>query len=576
MERSSLAFGPFRLNDANGILLRDGEPLPVGQRAVRLLKALLERPGEVLTKSELMDAGWPDATVEEANLHVQIASLRKVLGPAPQGGEWIATIPRVGYRFVPGRDAGEGASIAPAGAPSMGGKPIWWLPLRRPNAARWLAAVTGVIFMAVIVGLTTLRTAEIVPAIVAPTQPTVAVLPFDDITGNPELAYFGGGVSGDIIAMLTRVPNLSVVARNSSFRYKGQAVDVREIGRELGATHVLEGSVRKESDRLRIVAQLVDARTGQHMWAERFDQTDTDPWALQDEVTRRIVAALAGSAGSIAMQQYREAWGKDSANLQEYDYHLRSLARVALGTPESAALADAVLAEGLSRFPASGLLKAQASSTMIWRFARGWNDSENPLQDIRRAGALAREALSDPSASPMLKLPAHISLAYANLAERRFDQAIAEAEAAIALTPYDGRIVYYLVEIPVVAGRPELALEWIERAQALYPADDPRQQELASMKAYAVFYTSGPAAALKVLDGISSSDAIVLRTTYLLRSLLLVVLDRLDEAKIEMAKLREHDPAWTQTRHRKRFFYSDPEQSEMMIQALAAAGLPEN
>jgi DNA-binding winged helix-turn-helix (wHTH) protein len=107
MERPSLTFGPFRLNDANGTLLRDGEPLPVGQRAVRILHALLQRRGEVLTKAELMDAGWPDATVEEANLHVQIASLRKVLGSTPDGGEWIVTIPRIGYRFVPEPASGD-------------------------------------------------------------------------------------------------------------------------------------------------------------------------------------------------------------------------------------------------------------------------------------------------------------------------------------------------------------------------------------------------------------------------------------------------------------------------------------
>ena len=565
MERHRLTFGPFQLNSASGTLLRGGEPLAVGQRGIRLLEALLQRPGEVLTKAELLDAAWPDMAVEEANLSVQIASLRKALGPAPGGGEWIATIPRVGYRVLPEASATDGTEAV--GGDSRPPRP-------RFRGLQWAAALAAVAFAAVI-GFAALRPAEVAPPVAASTNPSVAVLPFDDMSGNPELGYFGEGVSNDIIAMLARVPDLTVVARNSSFAYKGQTVDVRRIGAELGATHVLEGSVRKDADRVRIVAQLVDARTGKHVWAERFDRTGTDPWALQDEVTGRIVAALVGLGGTLTLQQYREAWGKDSADLQEYDYSLRSLARITQGTPEVLELNDAILKEGLSRFPDSSLLKAQSASTIVWRFARGWSDSANPLEDIGRAGELVREALADPAASPMMRTSAHITLAYVNMVEGKFDQAVVEAEAAIALAPYDGRIAYYLAEIPVVAGRPSLALEWLERAAALYPEDDPRQPELASMKAYAVFRLSGPQAAFDILDGIRGGDEVVLRTTYLMRAITLVMLGRADEAKAEIGKLRELDPTWTQEKHRKRFFHVDPVLLDATIQALAAAGLPE-
>lgn len=573
MEKDRLTFGSFRLNPINGTLLRGGEPLAVGQRGVRLMEALLRRPGEILTKAELMDAAWPDATVEEANLSVQIAALRKALGPAPGGGEWIVTIPRVGYRFVPQADSAAAIEHAAVADREAAGEQPSWRVRARFHLRRWAALLAAVI--AIVGGLVLLRSGEIAPPTSVASQPAIAVLPFDDMGGDPDLAYFGAGVSEDIIAMLARVPNLSVVARNSSFQYRGQAVDVRRIGQELGATHVLEGSVRKDSDQLRIIAQLIDARTGKHVWAERFDRTGPDPRALQDEVTHRIVAALAGTTGSIALQEYRDAWGKDSANLQEYDYLLRALSRVALGTPEMADRADAVLAEGLAKFPDSSLLKAQAAATVMWRFARGWSDSENPLDDILRAGQLAREVLLDPTASPLTRSSMHVSLAYVNLAEQRFDHAVAEAEAAIALAPYDGRMVYYLAEIPIVAGQPELTLQWIERAALLYAPDDPRQQELASMKAVALFHTNGPEAALEVLDGIRSSDAVVLRTVHMVRTAMLVLLGRLDQAKAEVKKLREHDPTWTQAKHRRRFFYTDPNELNSMLQALAVAGLPE-
>lgn len=567
MERQWLSFGPFRLNCANGILLREGEPVALGQRGARLLGAFLRQPGEVLTKAELMDAAWPDATVEEANLSVQIAQLRKALGARPAGGDWIVTVPRIGYRFVPD------ASLVEADG-NMGFWPGTG-SAGRIGTRRYVAATLAALAAAIIAVLAAWQPAQPLEPAASWPDAAIAVLPFDDMSGDGELSYFGAGVSEDITAMLTRVPNLSVVARNSAFQHRGQARDVRRIGEELGATHVLEGSIRRDDDRLRIVAQLIDARTGRHIWAERFDRTGTDPRALQDEVTHKIVSALAGSAGTLALQQYAEAWGKDSANLQEYDYVMRSLSQIANGTPEATEVAEAVLAEGLARFPDSSLLKAQAASTVMWRFARGWSDSEEPLEEIRRAGKLAREALSDPMASPMLRLGAYISLAYAHMVERRFDQAIAEAEAAVALAPYVGRIVYYLAEIPIVAGRPELTLQWIEQAEKLYPANDPRQQELASMKAVALLHRDGPAAALEVLETIRSSDAIVLRTTFLMKAFIYVLLDRMEDARAEVARLREHDPSWTLARHRQRFFYVDPAQLGAILPALAAAGLPE-
>jgi hypothetical protein len=153
---------------------------------------------------------------------------------------------------------------------------------------------------------------------------------------------------------------------------------------------------------------------------------------------------------------------------------------------------------------------------------------------------------------------------------------VAEAEAALALAPYDGRTVYYLAEPLITGGRPELALEWIERAETFYHPNDPRVQELAAMKAWALSYTSGPAAALEVLDTIRSNDDVVLRGLYLMRPAALTMLDRVDEARLDIERLREHDPSWSQAKHRWRFFYVDPQRLELIIQALAAAGLPEN
>jgi TolB-like protein len=158
---------------------------------------------------------------------------------------------------------------------------------------------------------------------VATALPSVAVLPFKDMSGNAAPGYFGDGVAEDIISMLSRVPDLKVLGRNSSFLFKGEPIDLRKIGSELGVTHVLEGSVRMDSGRLRIVAQLVETRTGENVWAERFDRSGTDPWEIQDEVTEKIVAVLAGDAGTLKKAQYRQSWGKDHADLEEYDFSIQ-------------------------------------------------------------------------------------------------------------------------------------------------------------------------------------------------------------------------------------------------------------
>jgi DNA-binding winged helix-turn-helix (wHTH) protein len=184
MPRKRFSFGPFLLNPESGTLLRDGEPVALGHRGILLLDALLTRPGEVVTKAELMDAAWSGMAVEESNLSVQIALLRKALGPSPEGGDWITTIPRVGYRFV-------GPSPAP-------------LP------------------------------ADVQPQ---PTKPSLAVLAFANLSNDPEQAFFAEGLAEEIITTLSKLSGLLVIARNSSFAYKGTSVDVRRVAKECSLCH---------------------------------------------------------------------------------------------------------------------------------------------------------------------------------------------------------------------------------------------------------------------------------------------------------------------------------------------------
>ena len=194
---------------------------------------------------------------------------------------------------------------------------------------------------------------------VSSTVPSVAVLPFDDLSAGQNLGYLGDGVAEDIITALSRFPDLVVVARGSSFAYKGKAVDMRQVGKELGVDYVLEGSVRKDGDKLRIVSQLIDAKNGEHVWAERFDRSGMDPWALQDEVTGMIVSAMTGEKGALKQAQYRQAWGKGATTLEEYDYYLRGHDQLMKYTKEGIERSGEIWREGLAKFPSSPLLKVK-------------------------------------------------------------------------------------------------------------------------------------------------------------------------------------------------------------------------
>ena len=214
------AFGPFVFDSGRG-LLRGGEPVAVGHRGMALLEALLEADGQPVAKARLFELVWPGTIVEEVNLSVQIAALRKALGRDADGREWITTVPRVGYCL-----------------PRQGETPL---------------APTG------------LRRASIV------------VLPFINMSSDPEQDYFADGVVEDLITALSRFKSFAVVARSSSFAYKGRAADVRVVAEELGVRYVLEGSVQRRRGHVRVTAQLIEGETGIHLWAESFDGELAEP-----------------------------------------------------------------------------------------------------------------------------------------------------------------------------------------------------------------------------------------------------------------------------------------------------------
>jgi adenylate cyclase len=396
--------------------------------------------------------------------------------------------------------------------------------------------------------------------------PSVAVLPFDNMSGDVGMGYFSDGVTEDIISMLSRLPDLSVIARNSTFTYKGKAVDVRQIARDLDVEYVLEGSVRKAGDKVRIVAQFVNAHTGQHVWAERYDNEGNDPWALQDEVTTKIVSSLAGEKGQIRHAEYKQAWGKDTAALEEYDYYLRGHdIYMRAEEKDEHNRAGRIWEEGLAKFPGSSLLLVKLAWFHLTRAFSFWSD--DPPSDYRRAGELGRQVLSRENLPPHTQRLAHWLMAFVRCREGDFERALDDAEAAISLAPYDAFMLGALSQIPIMAGKPNQAFELLAKASA----GNPQSQKIYSLRRAWAYYTQGHyEKALEMLrEGPKSVEVPLLRASCQFR------LGRVEEARVEVNRALTIDPQFSQKKVREKYFYNDPAILERQVADLGAAGLPE-
>jgi adenylate cyclase len=397
------------------------------------------------------------------------------------------------------------------------------------------------------------------------TVASIAVLSFDDLSAGQDLSYLGDGVAEDIITALSRFPDIAVVARCSSFAYKGKAVDLRKIGNELGVDYVVEGSVRKDDGKLRIVAQLIDTKNGKHVWAERFDRSGTDPWALQDDVTGMIVSAMTGEQGALKHAEYRQTWGKGATTtLEEYDYYLRGHEQLMEYTREGVEASGEIWREGLTSFQSSLLLNVKL----------GWHHmvraymfiSSDPQADFRKAGELDREVLANRHLSPQVARLANWLMSYVLVQERDFDGALAAADKALALAPYDMFMRSRLAMVLVQAGREEMALEWIDQVARRDPA-----------LAWSCNYTRGwrHLALGRFAEAVDALTQTEFNDTHLLLAIAYVRLGRLTDARTEVEKMLKINPAITVQAWRLGYSFRDPAILDRYALDLVQAGLPQ-
>jgi TolB-like protein len=292
-------------------------------------------------------------------------------------------------------------------------------------------------------------------------RPSIAVLPFANLSGDPEQDYLADGMVEDIITGLSRIKWIFVIARNSSFTYKGKAVNVKQAGRELGVRYILEGSIRKAANRVRVTGQLVEAETGRHVWADRYDRTLDDVFAIQDELTMSVVGAIEPSLRQAEIERVKR---KRPDSLDAYDLVLRALPHVYTAMPEGAAKALPLLESALKMEPDYALAHGLAAWAHEIIFARGGAHDENRRGAARHAYAAIANGRDDAMALSLggfaLGLVAHDR----DAAQRAFEAAIAVSPSC-ALTYILGSVVM------VYAGDAERGIEWGERALRLSPLD---------------------------------------------------------------------------------------------------------
>lgn len=429
---------------------------------------------------------------------------------------------------------------------------LWWA-LGVPAT---IMAALGAVWMALYGPLTTS------PG-VSSTIPSVAVLPFRDLSADKSLSYLGEGVANDVIAILSRFSDIAVVSRTSSFAYQGKEGDIREIGQELGVSYVVEGSVRKEGDRVRIVAQLVNANTGDHVWADRFDKAGTDPWALQDELTGKIVGAMTGEFGAIRKADYSQAWGRDSTNLAEYDYYLRAESQLNLYTKEGLERSGEISRQGLKVFPGSPLLTVELGWSHWLKV--GLLYSSDPQKDLQEAERLVNQVLADKNLSPQVTRLANWLNAWLLTLKRDHDGAIAAMNKAIAAAPYNAFTLTDAGSIFLQAGQPEKALELTDTAAARDPG---LSWFFNYVRGFIYIVLGKNEAAVEVLKTTEFADAPLQLAIAYMR------LGRDAEAQAAVAKMLKSAPTATIQSWRQAWNFRDNAILDQASADLARAGLP--
>ncbi len=510
MENEEIRFGRFRLDPGRPELRCNGQPVRMHRRALGILCVLAEARGEIVSKDDLLARLWPGRIVEEGNLHVHISALRKSLDEHGEGHSLVVTVPGRGYRLAD--------LSALRSALSIEGTPPPQLPL--------------------------------------PDKPSIAVLPFANLSGDPEQEYFADGMVEEIITALSRIRWLFVIARNSSFAFKTQTVDVKQVGRELGIRYVLEGSVRKSGTRVRITTQLIDATNGAHLWADHFDGSLEDVLDLQDQVATRVAAVI---EPELQAAEVRRAVERPKHNPTAYDLFLRAHRATRVWEKKGHLEALDLLSRAIRLDATYGPALAFCAWCHMALHGNGWID--DPEATRQKAISLARHAIRNAGDDAVTLSRAAYVLAYFG---QDIDTATALMDRSLRITPSCADGWHWSGWLRMWAGSPDLAIDHFERSLRLDPRDPNGRVLTANGIAHFFARRLDQARSMLLLSLQEHPDWV---PTNRFLAACCAHLGQLDQAKIIVRRLRALTPVVLPSADHWR----DPEQREFYLSGLRLA-----
>lgn len=505
-ESQIVKIGAIELDFSRGEVRQDGAPVAIEPQVFTLIAYLAKHPGQVLSRDDLIEAVWDGRIVSDSAIASRINTARKILGDDGSAQKIIRTIPKRGFRFE--------IEAEPAAPP-------------------------------------------------LPDKPSIAVLPFENMSGDAEQSYFSDGITDDIITEMSRHKELFVIARHSSFAFRNPDRPLSEIAHALGVQYIAEGSVRRAGNRIRVTARLVDALTGQEVWSERYDRELVDVFAVQDEITGVIVATL---AGQIAHERYRRTTSLSTDSVDAYDHVLRAIEHGFRVEPDDNVLARQSAKRAVDLDPSSARAHAIIALTHLNEGNNFWV-ADQP-RSFDHALVSAKRAVGEDALDPL----AHAMLGMAEMWKNRdYVRAVKHLERAVELNPsgayYRGIWCYILA----FCGQPEKALEEIDLAIRMNPLSPGLN---IGFRCRALFLLRRLEEALPdlqlqvtLMPGHSNALAYC-AATY-------AALDRLDEARELTAQLARTTPNYRLSAVRRIMPFPDPADVEYFADMLEKAGMAE-